>query len=143
MDDHDDKQSYDDAATAQSREPGDGSNPLNSTTTPALDSSIAGQALGLMISLGARDPEVMGRLEPIGRQFVEELVTPFGAHGRVTEDTPRAQLRRYVPDNNDGIDWGPAMDRADAQRLSPEVVMTLVRSSGDTSGVRGAHSAIN
>ena len=35
------------------------------------------------------------------------------------------------------------MDRADAQRLSPEFVMTPVGSSGDTSGVRGAYNAIN
>ena len=143
MDDHDDPQSSDDAATAQSQESDDRSNPPDRTTTPALDSSIAGQTLGLMVSLSALDPEVMGRLEPIGRQFVEELVTPVGIHGRVTEDTPRAQSRRYVPDNSDGIDWGTAMDRADAQRLSPELVMTPVGSSGDTSGVRGAHSAIN
>ena len=59
-------------------------------------------------------------------------------------DTPRAQSRRHVPDNSDGIDWSSAMERADAQRvLSPELVITPVGSSGDTSGVRGAHSAIN
>ena len=58
--------------------------------------------------------------------------------------TPRAQSRRHVPDNSDGIDWSSAMERADAQRLlSPELLITPVGSSGDTSGVREAHSAIN
>ena len=110
MGDHDDTQSSDDAATAQSHESNDRSNPPDRTTTPAVDSSIEAQTLGLMVSLSAQDPDVMGRLEPSGRQFVEELVTPVGSHGRVTNVTPRAQSRRHVPDNSDGIDWSSAME---------------------------------
>ena len=68
---------------------------------------------------------------------------PGVTHNRVTGDTPRAQSRRYVPDNSDGIDWGPAITRADAQCLSPELVMTPVGASGVTSAHRQANSAIN
>ena len=85
MGDHDDTQSSDDAATAQSHESNDRSNPPASSTTPVADRSVEAQTLGLMVSLSAQDPDVMGRLEPSGRQFVEELVTPVGSHGRVTE----------------------------------------------------------
>jgi hypothetical protein len=112
MDEHEDIQSSDDgdAATAQSQESGNSSRTDRAIPT-ALDSSIEGQTLGLIVGLGALDPEVMGQLEPSGRQLVEELMTPGGIHGQVTEATPHAQSRRYVPDNSDGIDWGPAMNR--------------------------------
>ena len=115
MDDHDGTQSSDDADTAQSRESDDGSNTLDQTITPAVDNSIEAQTLGFVISMGAQDPELMGRLDSRGRQFVEELVTPVGNHGRRTDDTPR---------------------------ISPELVVTPFRSSGDSSAVRGARDAI-
>ena len=74
----------------------------------------------------------------------QELVMPGATHNRVTGDIPRAQSRRYVPDNSDGIDWGPATMRADrAQCLSPELVMTPVGASGVTAAHRHATSEIN
>jgi hypothetical protein len=67
MGDHDDTQSSDDAATAQSHESNDRSNPPARSTTPVADRSVEAQTLGLMVSLSAQDPDVMGRLEPSGR----------------------------------------------------------------------------
>ena len=70
MDDNDDRQSSDDAETAQSQESEYRLDPPDSTTVPALEVSTAGQILWFIVSLAAQDPELMSRLDPMGRQFV-------------------------------------------------------------------------
>ena len=121
IDDNDDRHSSDDAATAQSQESEYRSDQPDSTTVPELEVSTAGQALGLIVSLAAQDHGLMSRLDPMERQFVQELVTSGGSegpgetvrmgsaeeqelvipgvtHNRVSADIPRAQSRRNVPD---------------------------------------------
>ena len=79
MDDNDDRQSSDDAATAQSQESEYRSDQPDSTTVPELEVSTAGQALGLIVGLAAQDHELMSGLDPMGRQFVQEFVLSGGS----------------------------------------------------------------